>query len=932
MKARSPNDVHEMHFAFSGKVKGILFALAALILLGSLLASPIVRAKKQDPAIRKRAEAGTQIKGSPVAPTASSVVNFAELARQEASRNAANAPRGPLVPELIHSPVTPPEVDVPPVGENKTTPPPIRANDQSGPNGPSPNPSSNFIGETDVVKVGTSSIVIPPDTDGAVGLTRVFVNVNNNYVIQNKTTGAEVSRVSMDTFWASTGATALFDPRIEYDPFNNRWLLSGVSNAAPATSGASIMVGISDTSDPSGTFHTYRFIVDGTNVDWADFPTMGFNKNWLAINVNMINISSSANDGSKCLVFDYPQLRANTSSSVFFTGTRFVGAPAVTYDTTIDTLYVAAHISSGGALYVLDTITGVPPIGNAMYNVGGNKTRTGGGWVQPSGQLLPQSAPVSGASICGATPCPLETEDAFTRSNPVYRNGFIYYAQTVGLPAGGLTHTAVQWTKIDTSGNFVEGGRIEDATATASNGGEWYAYPSIAVNKFNEILIGFSQFSSAQHPAAGYVFRSRVGGAVMGDPLIYKAGEDYYHKTFTGARNRWGDYSSTQVDPSDDTSLWTLQEYGMSRSGTDDTTAGSNSSRWSTWWASLTLSPTAAGATISGAVSMVDGSPLAGVTTRLSGSKTATTITDSNGNYRFDNVDTDNFYTVTPALANYHFSPTNRSFSLVGNRTDAVFTGSPDAAVSANAIDTPDYFVRQQYLDFLGREPDQNGFDYWDAQLATCNGDAGCISARRIDVSAAFFISPESQQTGAFVYGLYAGTLGRTPMFAEFMPDRAQVIGGANLDATKAAFADSFVQRAEFTTKYPQTMTRDQFVDALLQTMNARSGMDLSSLRGTLISDYDSGIAQSQSRSLVIRDAVQAGAFAQAEYNKAFVSMEYFAYLRRDPEASGYNFWLNALNGAPSNYRGMVCLFITSAEYQRRFGTVVTHSNAECGR
>src|SRR5205823_5358870 len=117
-----------------------------------------------------------------------------------------------------------------------------------------------------------------------------------------------------------------------------------------------------------------------------------------------------------------------------------------------------------------------------------------------------------------------------------------------------------------------------------------------------------------------------------------------------------------------------------------------------------------------------------------------------------------------------------------------------------------------------------------------------------------------------------------------------------------------------------------QFVDALLQTMTARARADLSSLRDTMISDYDVG-----GRSLVVRDAVQTNAFTQPEYNKAFVLMEYFGYLRRNPDPGGYDFWLNVLNGREAgNYRGMVCAFITSPEYQRRFGTVVTHSNADC--
>jgi hypothetical protein len=869
-----------------------------------------------------RAE-GAQLKGSPVQPVSSAVVDFSQLAQQEAAKPATS---GPIVPLVIHSPVTPPEDATAPAATNPSTQTP---NDQSGPNGPSPPPATNFIGETDVVKFGTGTIVIPPDTDGAVGLTKVFVNVNNNYVIQDKTTGAELSRMSMDTFWASTGATGLFDPRVEYDPFNNRWLLSGVSNSASASS--SIVVGISDTSDPAGTFHTYRFDADSTNADWADFPTMGFNKNWLAINVNMINIGSGAFDQGKCLVLDYPLLRANTSSSVFFAPTEFVAAPAVTYDTTINTLYVPTHLSSAGAQYELDTITGVPPIANAAYNFGAVKTRTGGAWAIPNGQILPQSAPVSGASACGATPCPMETQDAQIRSNPVYRNGFIYYTQTVGLPSGGLTHTAAQWTKIDTSGNFVEGGRIEDATATSSNGGKWYAYPSIAVNKFNEIMIGFSQLSSAQHPAAGYVFRSRVLPLTMGDSLIYKTGEDYYHKTFGSGRNRWGDYSSTQVDPSDDASMWTIQEYGMLRSGTDDGNTGSNSSRWSTWWAKLALAPTAAPVNISGRVVTPDGVPLAGVTMTLSGASAGMAITDNNGNYRFSNVETDSFYSVTPALANYHFSPTNRSFSLLGNKTDAVFTASADAVASANAIDTNEYFVRQQYLDFLGREPDQGGFNYWTDRLNQCGSDADCLRQRRIDVSAAFFQSQEFQETGSFVYRLYQGALGRQLSYLEFSADRSQVVGGPNLDASKTALANAFVQRAEFAQKYQANTTADSFVDALLQTLRDSASVDLASERGNLIGKYNSGGTMNESRALVLRDLGDNAAFAAAAYNPSFVLMEYFGYLRRGVDQGGYDFWLSVLSNS-GNHRGMVCSFITSTEYQRRFGSVVTRSNSECER
>ena len=197
-------------------------------------------------------------------------------------------------------------------------------------------------------------------------------------------------------------------------------------------------------------------------------------------------------------------------------------------------------------------------------------------------------------------------------------------------------------------------------------------------------------------------------------------------------------------------------------------------------------------------------------------------------------------------------------------------------------------------------------------------------------MSAEFFISSEFQQSGSYIYDLYAGLLGRKPDYGEFTPDRAQVIGGSGLDAAKTAFAQSFVQRPEFIIRYPQSLTREQFVDAVLLTMQQRSGTDVASLRDGLLADYDNG-----GRALVVRHAAEAPLFVSAEYNKAFVLMQYYGYLRRGIDQGGYDFWLNVLTnsggGAGNNYRGMVCAFLTSTEYQQRFGTVVTHSNAECG-
>jgi hypothetical protein len=353
-------------------------------------------------------------------------------------------------------------------------------------------------------------------------------------------------------------------------------------------------------------------------------------------------------------------------------------------------------------------------------------------------------------------------------------------------------------------------------------------------------------------------------------------------------------------------------------------------SSFSDWTLATPTGPTAAPATISGQIMTADGKPLGGVTLNLSGGKTRRTITDSSGSYHIDNVDTANFYTLTPSLANYHFAPSSLSFSLVGNKTDAVFAANADAVQTANPIDTPEFFVRQQYLDFLGREPDQDGFDYWTAQIDQCNGDAVCVQARRIDIAAAFFVEQELQQTGLFIDNMYVVALSRQPRFAEYSSDRQQVIGGANLEVEKTAFAEGFVQRAEFVAKYEANTTANSLVDALLLTAWQSSAVDLSGQRDSLINAYNAGANVNQGRALVVQAIADDTSISQANYHAAFVLSEYFGYLRRDPDPAGYNFWLNALNAAPNSYRGMVCSFITSAEYQQRFSGVVSSNNAQC--
>jgi hypothetical protein len=131
------------------------------------------------------------------------------------------------------------------------------------------------------------------------------------------------------------------------------------------------------------------------------------------------------------------------------------------------------------------------------------------------------------------------------------------------------------------------------------------------------------------------------------------------------------------------------------------------------------------------------------------------------------------------------------------------FTGTPSTIL--NSIDDPRFFVRQQYLDFLARSPDDDGWGYWTNEITRCGTGAQCLHDRRVGVSDAFFFEPEFQQTGAYIYRIYKTGLGQNPSFAQFTADRGLVVSGSQLDSSKTAYALSFVQRDDFLQLYPRT-------------------------------------------------------------------------------------------------------------------------------
>jgi len=273
-----------------------------------------------------------------------------------------------------------------------------------------------------------------------------------------------------------------------------------------------------------------------------------------------------------------------------------------------------------------------------------------------------------------------------------------------------------------------------------------------------------------------------------------------------------------------------------------------------------------------------------------------------------------------------------------------------------NPIDVPNFFVKQHYLDFLNRQPDQAGWDFWTNKITSCGANAQCIEVQRISVSASFFLSIEFQQTGYLVERFYKVAYGdatgnstingphqlSVPIvrFNEFLQDTQRIGQGVIvlqpgwdtlLENNKQAYAKEFVQTSRFTAAgaFPTTMTPTQFVDKLDQN----AGHVLSASERTTIINLFGGSVDTSSvvaRAQAIRQVAEDQDLYNAELNRAFVLAEYFGYLRRNPndspestlDYSGYDFWLTKLNQFNGNYFNaeMVKAFLSSIEYRQRFG------------
>ncbi|MGI8835575.1 MAG: S8 family serine peptidase [Pyrinomonadaceae bacterium] len=319
----------------------------------------------------------------------------------------------------------------------------------------------------------------------------------------------------------------------------------------------------------------------------------------------------------------------------------------------------------------------------------------------------------------------------------------------------------------------------------------------------------------------------------------------------------------------------------------------------------------------------------------------------------------DDVYQEVPE--SFSVSLSNPIGMTLGSRTvtSVTITDNDAAPPTFNPLDNADqrFFIRQHYIDFLNRDPDSDGLNFWTNKIISCSGNLPCGPDERanekVNASAAFFLSIEFQETGYLVYRTYKTAFGdplgsaiinNVPTtisvprvrFAEFIPDTQQIgegvqVGVGNwaqqLELNKQAYMLAFVQRSRFTTAYATSLTPTNFVTQLFQ----KAGVSPSAQeQQDAINEFGVGASNTSdvaARARALRRVAENSTLKTNEYNRAFVLMQYFGYLRRNPndtpdnDHSGWKFWLDKLDAANGNFVNsqMVLAFISSIEYRQRF-------------
>lgn len=506
-------------------------------------------------------EAGPAFKGEPV--------NFSELAAREKGANGGKAfqpTHKRLQKEPRNLPVDGAGVASPrrAASIESVSPPPETL--------PIPSPAPSLS----VVALPDDGTVAPPDTSGAVGPGHLVVACASDLRVQDRF-GNVLSSVSQETFWAGVAAN-VFDTRIVFDPYGQRFIMTAAAD--PGGANPRLCIAVTANANPTSTWYRWSEDVDATSPIYADAPNVGFNRTWIVVQANMFNKNTFGFVRSDVYAYNKANLYANgagqrtrLSFDASFGGSQ---VPASMYDSNNAVVFFVKDWNGAFTNEVSQETSGFLRVFWLGGGIGSERIIVTNAIGSPVFAEVGRTWSDTALNDRDILPQLNNTNKIYAGDSRIqnvhFRDGLLYAAQTVFLPTGNPNHAAVQWWAITGGGVVQHFDRVDDPGGT-----NMFAYPSIAANRYQDVLVGYSRFSPLEYPSAAYSFR------VGDDPtdelrgeIILKPGDASYDVVFSG-QNRWGDWSATTVDPVNDVDLWTIQEYAAARSPT-------GGSRWGTWW------------------------------------------------------------------------------------------------------------------------------------------------------------------------------------------------------------------------------------------------------------------------------------------------------------------------------------------------------------
>lgn len=393
---------------------------------------------------------------------------------------------------------------------------------------------------------------IPPDTMGGVGPNHIVEILNGRYAVYSKTGVLQPGSSSLNQFWISAGVAPsgnfAFDPRVIYDQYSGRWFAAAVDNAGAANN---YLVAVSNSSDPTAGWSGYKIDSDANNSHWADYPMLGLNRDVVTVSANMFPLGAGSTDTS-FIVIDKSSLigGAPITTKIENAGlgnTGFAPQPAWDQDNNNLPQKILSAFNKGAGSLKTSSIQ--PPLATPTLN-------TPGGFITVTARSSPPTIdqPTAAANI--------EAGDSRFSGNVIQQlipgrvNPSLWAVHGVEISG----RAAIEWYEIDATTNLLlQSGTISHASLA-------FNYPSIAVNDFGDVVIGFSGADPNTFMSTYFVGGTTTAGVTTFGPATQtKPGVARYQRLDSINRNRWGDYSATVVDPANPLHFWTFQEWASAQ-------------------------------------------------------------------------------------------------------------------------------------------------------------------------------------------------------------------------------------------------------------------------------------------------------------------------------------------------------------------------------